>query len=290
MITDRPSRIAIVVATYNRPDALERVLAGCLAQTDRASEIVVADDGSRDDTRKAIERIAHSATIPVHHVWHPDDGFRLGEIRNRGVLASDADYLIFLDGDCVPRTDFVAQHRALAQRGFWLSGSRILVDETLTQDVIMRNADIHSTSKRFWFHAWRARHINKFLPLLIPGLPVPRTFRSASLRGIKGCNLGVWRDDFERVNGFDQSFVGWGHEDADLAVRLYNVGVRRKRGFWATEVFHLWHREQSRAQEGPNYQRMMARRNTKITRAEIGLAELRSAGQAATPQQLSRTP
>ncbi|WP_199027744.1 glycosyltransferase family 2 protein [Ralstonia sp. ASV6] len=279
MAINHPSHIAIIIATYNRPDALERVLAGCLSQTDLAFEIIVADDGSRNDTRETIDRIARSTSISLRHVWHPDNGFRLSEIRNRGVLAaSEADYVVFLDGDCVPRNDFVARHRALAQRGFWLSGSRILIDETLTRDLVTRNVDLHSASKRFWFRAWRAGHINKFLPLLIPGLPAPRAFRSASLRGIKGCNLGVWRDDFEHVNGFDQSFVGWGHEDADLAVRLYNAGVRRKRGFCATEVFHLWHREQSRAQESPNYQRMLARRNTDITRAEIGLAELRAAG------------
>lgn len=250
-----PRRIALIVTTYNRPDALVRVLAGCGAQTDRAFDVIVADDGSRDDTRVAVEAAAKTAPYPLRHVWHRDDGFRAGEIRNRGVLATDADYLLFLDGDCVPRPDFVARHRALAERGRLLSGSRILLNEAMTREVVTQQIDIHLKDRAYWFAAWRAGRINKFLPLLVPGLPVPRTFKDTSLRGIKSCNLGVWRSDFERVNGFDQSFVGWGHEDADLAVRLYNAGVRRKRGFCATEVFHLWHREQSREQESPNYQR-----------------------------------
>jgi glycosyltransferase involved in cell wall biosynthesis len=275
---DCPRRIALIVTTYNRPDALARVLAGCGAQTDQAFDVIVADDGSRDDTRLAVETAAKTASYPLRHVWHPDDGFRAAEIRNRGVLATDADYLVFLDGDCVPRPDFVARHRALAEPGRLLSGSRILLSEEMTRDVIAQQTDIHLKDLAYWFSSWRAGRINKFLPLLVPGLPVPRTFNDTSLRGIKSCNLGVWRSDFERVNGFDQSFVGWGHEDADLAVRLYNAGVRRKRGFCATEVFHLWHREQSREQESPNYRRMMARRNTDVIRAEAGLTELRGQG------------
>ncbi|MCL6467469.1 MAG: glycosyltransferase, partial [Ralstonia sp.] len=88
-----PRRIALIVTTYNRPDALVRVLTGCGAQTDRAFDVIVADDGSRDDTRVAVEAAAKIAPYPLRHVWHPDDGFRAGEIRNRGVLATDADYL-----------------------------------------------------------------------------------------------------------------------------------------------------------------------------------------------------
>jgi glycosyltransferase involved in cell wall biosynthesis len=141
--SESPRRIALIVTTYNRPDALVRVLAGCSAQTDRAFDVIVADDGSRDDTRFAIEAAAKTAPYPLRHVWHPDDGFRAGEIRNRGVLATDADYLVFLDGDCVPRPDFVARHRALAERGRLLSGSRILLNEAMTREVVAQQIDIH---------------------------------------------------------------------------------------------------------------------------------------------------
>ena len=140
---DCPRRIALIVTTYSRPDALARVLAGCGAQTDQAFDVIVADDGSRDDTRLAVETAAKTASYPLRHVWHPDDGFRAAEIRNRGVLATDADYLVFLDGDCVPRPDFVARHRALAEPGRLLSGSRILLSEEMTRDVIAQQTDIH---------------------------------------------------------------------------------------------------------------------------------------------------
>lgn len=175
---ERPRRLALVVTTYNRPEALARVLAGCAAQTDTAFDVVIADDGSRDDTRAAVEAAAKTAPYPLRHVWHPDDGFRAAEIRNRGVLATDADYLVFLDGDCVPRTDFVARHRALAQPGRFLSGSRILLDEEMTREVVAHQIDIHLKDRAYWFRAWRAGRINKFLPLLVPGLP--RRARSAT--------------------------------------------------------------------------------------------------------------
>ena len=267
--------ISVIVTTYNRPDALERVLAGCIEQYDPSYEIIVADDGSSDDTRSTIERIAETTPIQIHHVWQPDQGFRAAAIRNKGIAHARGDYLIFLDGDCVPQHDFVMQHRLLAQGGCVVTGSRILLDEALTREVIEQKIPLPRQPAGFWLKQRLAGHANKIAPLFIK-LPdnAWRQVKKFKWRGIKSCNMSAWRRDLEQVNGFDESFVGWGHEDADLVLRLANHGVHRKLGAYATEIFHLWHREQARDQESSNYERVQAHLSDGCVRAEQGLAEL----------------
>ncbi|HJV84331.1 MAG TPA: glycosyltransferase family 2 protein [Noviherbaspirillum sp.] len=265
--------ISVIVSTYNRPDALRVVLDGLLRQTDRHYEIIVADDGSKAPTRALVEEFAAKSPVPLHHVWHPDDGFRLSAIRNKGILQAKGSYLIFLDGDCVPQADFVARHRMLAQPGMMMTGSRILLGEQLTAQVV-NGLPILDQGPAFWL-AQRARgEANKILPLFfrLPDMP-QRQVPGFKWRGIKGCNLAAWRSDIEMVNGFDETFTGWGHEDADFVARLHNAGVRRKKGFWSTEVLHLWHREAKRDQESPNRQKVLRRIESREMRAERGLGE-----------------
>ena len=130
--------ISVIVTTYNRPDALATVLAGLAAQTDRGFELLVADDGSRDDTRILIEAAAPTFAMPLAHVWQEDRGFRAGAARNRAAVKARGDYLIFLDGDCVPRPDFIARHRDLAEAGWMVAGNRILLSEAFTRRVMAR--------------------------------------------------------------------------------------------------------------------------------------------------------
>ena len=128
--------ISVIVATYNRPDALDAVLRSLAGQGDRDFEIVVADDGSHSDTGRLVADWAKRTSIPVNHVWHEDKGFRLAEIRNRAIRVSGGSYCIFLDGDCLARRDFVAAHRALARPGWFVTGSRLLLSRELTADVL----------------------------------------------------------------------------------------------------------------------------------------------------------
>jgi glycosyltransferase involved in cell wall biosynthesis len=271
--------ISVVVSTYNRPDALRATLGGCAAQTDRHFEIIVADDGSADSTRIAIEHAAQQLPVRLEHVWHPDDGFRLAAIRNKGIAHARGAYLIFLDGDCVPQADFIAQHRALAAAGSFVTGSRILLGEALTAAALDGRVNLASRNVLFWLRARLRGDANKILPLFVklPSGLAARRVNGFRWRGIKGCNFAVWADDLVKVNGFDESFTGWGHEDADLAVRLCNAGIARRNGFMATEVLHLWHREQLREQEGSNRERVLARLADHCIKAQTGLAQLRDA-------------
>jgi glycosyltransferase involved in cell wall biosynthesis len=270
--------ISVIVTTYNRPDALRAVLAGLDAQRDRDFEVIVADDGSRDDTRELVLSMAGTAGIPIRHVWQEDRGFRAGAARNRAVAQARGDYLIFLDGDCVPRPDFIARHRALAEPGWMVAGNRILMSEAFTQRVLSEGLPIHGWRNDRWQVAQRDGSINRTLPLRTLPLGPVRKAAAERWQRVRTCNLGVWRRDFEAINGFDEAYEGWGFEDSDLAVRLLNAGVRRKEGAFATGVLHLWHRENDRRFEGENLARLQERIGSRVTRIERGLDQYVPAG------------
>jgi GT2 family glycosyltransferase len=194
-------------------------------------------------------------------------------------VASGA-YIIFLDGDCVPEADFVAQHRALAQPGCFVNGSRILLSPHMTERVVARSESVVGRNVLFWVRQRLQGHASKLLGHLRLPNGAFRVEGKFKWKGIRSCNLAVWRSDFETVDGFDESFVGWGHEDADFVLRLHNAGVKRKNGFCATEVFHLWHREASRNQESANAKLVRQRETTGIVRSALGYSQLRIADDA----------
>ena len=263
--------VSVIVTTYNRPDALRAVLAGLRAQRDRGFEVLVADDGSRNDTRALVEAVARDAPVPVAHVWQEDRGFRAGAARNRAAARARGEYLLFLDGDCVPRPDFIARHRRLAERGWMVAGNRILLAEDFTREVLAAGTAIHDWTFDQW-RAVRARGaVNRTAPLRALPLGALRKLGGRHWQRVRTCNLGVWADDFRAVNGFDEIYEGWGYEDSDLAVRLLNSGVRRKYGAFATGVLHLWHRENDRAGAGENWRRLQQRLADGTRRAERGL-------------------
>jgi glycosyltransferase involved in cell wall biosynthesis len=265
--------MSVVITTYNRPDALAAVMAACFLQDDKNFEIIIADDGSTANTRDCIARLAANAPVPVKHVWQPDAGFRAAMARNRGTLAATGDYIIFLDGDCVPQRDFIARHRALAQPGFLVSGSRILLSQGLTERALRDGIDVAGLGVIERLQLRLAGDMNKVLQTMLRWPDVGRVRRKFSWRRIKSCNLGVWKSDLLQVNGFDESFTGWGHEDSDLVVRLFHAGVLRKDGAMATEVLHLWHREAERDQESSNRKLVLERAANGTTQASVGLRE-----------------
>ena len=139
-------RISLVIATYNWPEALRACVEGCFRQSDRNFEIIVADDGSGAPTRALVEELCARSPVPMRHVWQPDDGFRLAESRNNGILAASGDYIVTLDGDCVPQSDFIARHRALAEPGYMVTGSRILLNQAFSERVLREGIDLQSLS------------------------------------------------------------------------------------------------------------------------------------------------
>jgi len=267
--------VSVVITTYNRSDALLAVLHGLSLQSDRHFEVIVADDGSLAKHRQLIVGSDVAKFLRVVHVWHPDIGFTAARIRNRGVAAASSGYVVFLDGDCVPDVDFIAQHKALAQAGCFVNGSRVLLSPELTQRVLDGTEQICGRSKLFWIKQRALGHASKLTHLLRLSDGVRRVGREFSWKGIRSCNMGVWKADFERVDGFDESFIGWGHEDADFVLRLHHCGVMRKNGFCATEVFHLWHKEASRNNELQNAELVRERVKTVLVRSTLGYSQKR---------------
>jgi glycosyltransferase involved in cell wall biosynthesis len=267
--------VSVVITTYNRSDALVRVLEGLLLQSDKNFEVIVADDGSTTAHQNTLTRSHAAVALCLTHVWHPDVGFTASRIRNRGVAVASGKYIVLLDGDCVPESDFIARHKALAQPGHLVNGSRVLLSPELTRDVLSGAKSVVGRSFLYWLKARMQGNANKLGGLCRLPDGSYRVRRSFSWTGIRSCNMGVWRTDFEAVNGFDESFVGWGHEDADFVLRLYNNHVLRKDGYCATEVFHLHHNEAARDQESKNAKTVRLRVGTRVTQPVLGFSQKR---------------
>ena len=240
-------KTAVVVTTYNRPDALETVLEGYLAQENAAFELLVADDGSGAPTRELIEAYARRAPFPLRHVWQDDRGFRAGAARNRALAQTRADYIIFTDGDCVPPPFFVSRHAALAEPGYFVAGNRILLSASFTKAVLAQRLPIQRWPATRWLLAWLKRDVNRALPLVrLPDGPF-RKRTPQRWQGVKTCNFAAWRADLVRVNGFDERYSGWGLEDSDLVIRLLHAGVKHKSARLYAPLLHLWHPENDRS-------------------------------------------
>jgi glycosyltransferase involved in cell wall biosynthesis len=266
--------LSIIVATYNRPDALDAVLRGLSRQTDRGFEIVVADDGSGPPTRQVVEQWQARAAVPVRHVWHEDRGFRLAEIRNRAIAASSGGICVFLDGDSIPRPGFVAAHRGLAEPGWFVAGNRVLLSRELTERMLREGATPELWTFGDWIAARRGGGVNRLAPLLSLPLGPLRRLRARAWQGARGGNLAIRREDLARVDGFDAAFSGWGLEDSDIIVRLIRSGARRKDGWFATAVLHLWHPENDRARLPENRVKLAEVIGATRVRAVQGLSSL----------------
>ena len=249
--------ISIIVSTYNREDALAAVLRSLARQSERDFEVLVADDGSGTATARVVTDWAARMPVPLRHIWHPDRGFRLAEIRNRAIRASAGTYCVFLDGDCITRSEFVAAHRRLAEPGWFVTGNRILLSRELTERVLRVGLEPEQWRLANWLAERAQRHVNRFAPLLDLPLGVLRRLRARRWRGARGSNMAFWRADLDKVDGFDAAYSGWGREDSDIFIRMIRAGVRRKDGSFATGVLHLWHPEADRARLADN-ERMLA--------------------------------
>ena len=267
-------RITIVVTTYDRDDALDAVLRALSRQDDTDFEVIVADDGSGPATKALIDSWTPRFAAPLRHVWQAHNGFRAAEVRNRAIVASTGDYVVFLDGDCLPRRDFVAAHRALAEPGWFVAGNRILLSRTLTEDVLRNRREPETWSLGAFVRERLRGGINRLLPLV--RFPIAGWRKAVAHRweGCRSCNLAVWRQDLDRVDGFDAAFMGWGKEDSDLVVRLLHAGVRRKDGRFATGVLHLWHAPEDRSRLPENETRLGGAIGSARVRAEQGLSSL----------------
>jgi glycosyltransferase involved in cell wall biosynthesis len=229
--------IAVLVSSFERPGHLRRVLASIAAQrgVGGALEVVVTDDGSRDETPQLVRRFAASVGFPVRFTTHPHDGFQLSRCRNEGVRASTAPYLLFLDGDCILPPDHLRVHLDRRRAGYAMAGYYIYLSQEISEQISdddVREARYlsHITASQRMQIGWR--HLRASYYSLIGDPRRPK---------LLGGNLGIARADYERVNGYDENFQGWGCEDDDLRLRLRAGGVNVASIAWWTNTYHLWH-------------------------------------------------
>lgn len=258
-------KISLCIATFNRPRALAAALRSAGRQTRRPDEIIIGDDGSGPETAEVIRAAGESMGIPMRHAWHEHDDFRAGSSTNGAVALSTGDYLVFIDEDMLLHPEFLRDHEAAAEPGYFVNGGRVLLEEGPTKLAEERDAywpGLFTPGVRNRKNLLRCGWLARLLGGADPGL-----------HGIHSCNWGVWRTDFVRVNGFNEDFKGWGREDSELVARLMNSGVRRRNLRFAAPACHMWH--PSRANANPNIAVndaiLAATVQNKLVRCERGL-------------------
>ena len=241
-----PTSSSLLISTYNWPQALELCLLTVFNQTVLPAEILIADDGSTEETKSLIDQLRKNTSIPIRHFRHEDIGFRKTIILNEAIRHSRYDYIIQTDGDILLHPKFIAEHLNNAKEGFYLRGSRTLIDENTTKELI---------NKKHYQINWISKGIkNRFNA-------IHNTFFSSafslfndpnSIEGVKGCNFSFWKKDFIAVNGFNNDIIGWGREDSELAIRLINNKVFKQQLKFQAVCFHLHHNIYSRDQDERN--------------------------------------
>ena len=254
--------VSLIITTYNWPRALYLCLDSVMQQSVMPSEILIADDGSGISTRDVVRHFQNISPVPVHHIWHEDRGFRVAAIRNKAIAASSGDYVIHVDGDLILQRNFIQDHILFAREGCYVSGSRGIITEMLTQKVLSGEITSLSALTKGVRNSNNAMRI-PIISILYRVLGPTRSPRS--------CNLGVWRRDLVRVNGFDEGFEGWGYEDTELGLRLNNKGVHQRCMKFRGIVFHLHHKISSRDNKEKNEQRYLESIREHRTRCEKGL-------------------
>ena len=225
--------ISLIITTYNWKEALQISLQSALDQTLSPLEIIVADDGSGPETAELVQKMGSSSPIPVHHSWQEDCGFRVARSRNKAIAMARGEYLILIDGDMVLEPHFVADHCRHARSGFFVQGSRVLLNQSFTKQLLANGSPGISLGSNCMG--------NRKNSLRSPFLARMFSTKSKRLPGIRSCNFAFWKEDALRVNGFNEAFVGWGREDSEFAARLLNYGLSRRNLRFQAIGYHLHH-------------------------------------------------
>jgi glycosyltransferase involved in cell wall biosynthesis len=233
-------RLSVILSTYNQPAWLEKVILGYAAQTHQDFELVIADDGSDDATWETIDRLRDLTNLVIRHVWHEDLGFRKCTILNRAIVESTADYLVFSDGDCVPRHNFLATHARHARRGRFLSGGYFKLPMSISHAITSDDVLFQRVTEARWLRKQGVPRSRKLLKLTAGPLGRLFDFATTTCATWNGHNSSGWKSDIMGVNGFDER-MEWGAEDREMGERLMNNGIRGKRIRYRAICVHLDH-------------------------------------------------
>ncbi|MEY4281914.1 MAG: hypothetical protein RLZ39_1326 [Bacteroidota bacterium] len=242
-------KVGVIVSTYNWEKALAQTLLSIAQQTRLPDQIIIADDGSGMDTQNTINQFKEKHPhLTITHVWHEDDGFRLASIRNKAILQANVDYILQIDGDIILEKHFIADHIRFAEEGYFVTGSRLLLNEKITQSILKSGVVPYKALR------WKGTNFfNTFrVPFVTKWLQYSYKTNGRHQYYVKGCHLAFWKKDLLMVNGYNEDFVGWGQEDTDLSIRLINGGLRKKFLKFGAIEYHLFHKIASRNQLSNN--------------------------------------
>lgn len=233
-------KIALIVSTYNQPQHLARCLYSLTRQTHRQFELVLADDGSDQRTREVVENFRRAHRMELTHVWQEDRGFRKTRVLNQAILATDAEYLVFTDGDCLLHPDFIREHARAARPGHYLNGALIRLGQEVSEHITpesIASGEAFNPACLSGQGRWDRRYLRLSL-----GYPLRRWLNHASPTSLYflGANSSCYRKDALAVNGFDHRF-SYGFEDGDFGHRLENAGVQAATVRWTAIALHLHH-------------------------------------------------
>jgi len=259
---------SLIISTYNWPQALELCLLSILQQTALPVEVVIADDGSTEETRTLVQQLQHELPIPVRHTWQPDEGFQRCRILNKAIAVARGDYLIQIDGDVILHPLLIQDHLETARSGHFVCGNRAWLDETLTRRVLQR--------KQRHFSVFEKGVRNKFNALHMPALApfIPEIFKKErGLANLRGCNMSFWKKDILAINGYNEAISGWGREDTELVVRLYNAGLKRLHLTLKGIVYHLYHKERDKGRLTLNDALVQKAKDRRMTYCDRGIRQ-----------------
>jgi glycosyltransferase involved in cell wall biosynthesis len=253
----------LITPTYNWPAALELLLLSILNQSVLPNEVIIADDGSTEDTKRLIENFQKKFPIPLIHIWHEDIQNRKPSIMNKAIAKAKHEYIIEIDGDIIMNKYFIEDHLKFAQKGHYLYGSRVNIQEKLLSKLFsdkIISFNLFSTGIKKRGRTIRIPFLMNFAPSIEQ--------RSKKLRG---CNMSFWREDFIRINGFNEDLVGWGIDDSEMIQRLHNIGSKGIRLKFAGIAYHIYHREQSKSHIELNNEIERLTTEKKLTSIEKGI-------------------
>ncbi|EOH7340506.1 glycosyltransferase [Campylobacter coli] len=248
----KPKTCALIITTYNQPKHLALVLDSVKNLDPLPNEILIADDGSKEDTAKLIQEYQKKFPCTLKHIWQEDRGFRAAASRNKAINASSSEYIILIDGDMILEKSFITDHLKFASLKTILQGSRTILNKNESEDILKSNDFKLAFNKKNL-----KNKKNDFLAYLIYNFSkIDKNFfkKSQLVKGSKTCNMSFYKSDFEAIEGFNEKFIGWGREDSEFVARfLFNNGLFRRLKFNAL-AYHIHHEENSKSMLESNHQ------------------------------------
>lgn len=239
-------KCSLIIMVYNDIKTLSLTFEALKIQTEKDFEVIIADDGSNEDFVNKLKTLINNAPFKVKHIWHEDQGWRKEIVMNKAIVASESEYLIFIDGDCIPHKRFIEEHLKLAQKGVVVGGRRVMLTKEVTNSLtspLIASGKMHQYvfPRVLWGGiTQKVRHAEEVIR--ITNKHLRNIFLKKRKKGLLGCNFSIYKDDLLSVNGFDERFTSPAlGEDTDLEARLNRIGIYCKVYRHIATVYHKWH-------------------------------------------------